>query len=271
MAAGAGVRPIETRYKGYRFRSRLEARWAIVFDAAGIDWRYEHEGYDLGALGWYLPDFWLPGLNTHVEVKPDFHQAGDLDCLSVEEKKLFAVCKSTKSFAAFCTDLNSANPVQGRTEYQWDFGAKWPDAVQILYEPLHYAGGATVQSSYEDHPLVAGGKPFPCPVCGGLSGGENGYGTHFDPSSIFTLTGDYEARTRFPGAGVYARGHVTAIKMCCEACLSEWYFLLLFHKGTTEVGIVWEPLQGLGPLNRSIQPQHIKAGMSARFEHGETP
>jgi hypothetical protein len=59
--------------------------------------------------------------------------------------------------------------------------------------------------------------------------------------------------------------------MSCESCNNEWYFLLAFHKGTTDMGIVWDPLQNLGPLERFIQLQHIKAGMSARFEHGEAP
>jgi hypothetical protein len=69
----ADLKPIETRYKGYRFRSRLEARWAVFFDALGIEWEYEKEGYDLGEVGWYLPDFWLhPGQNhvVVVEIKP---------------------------------------------------------------------------------------------------------------------------------------------------------------------------------------------------------
>ena len=30
------IKPIETHYKGYRFRSRLEARWAVFFDAAKL-------------------------------------------------------------------------------------------------------------------------------------------------------------------------------------------------------------------------------------------
>lgn len=30
------MKAIETRYKGYRFRSRLEARWAVFFDALGL-------------------------------------------------------------------------------------------------------------------------------------------------------------------------------------------------------------------------------------------
>lgn len=64
------MKAIETAYKGYRFRSRLEARWAIFFDALGIKWEYEPEGYDLGDAGYYLPDFFLPACGAYVEVKP---------------------------------------------------------------------------------------------------------------------------------------------------------------------------------------------------------
>ena len=64
------IKAIETRYKGYRFRSRLEARWAVFFDALGIKWEYEKEGYDLGKAGRYLPDFWLPECNRFIEIKP---------------------------------------------------------------------------------------------------------------------------------------------------------------------------------------------------------
>lgn len=54
------IKPIETSYKGYRFRSRTEARWAIVFDGMDLKWEYEKEGYDLPGYGWHLPDFYLP-------------------------------------------------------------------------------------------------------------------------------------------------------------------------------------------------------------------
>ncbi len=54
------IQAIETVYNGYRFRSRLEARWAVFFDALRIPWEYEKEGFDLGEVGKYLPDFWLP-------------------------------------------------------------------------------------------------------------------------------------------------------------------------------------------------------------------
>ena len=68
-------KPIQTAYKGYRFRSRLEARWAVFFNACGVDWEYEPEGYDLGDGLLYLPDFLLHGVegrapsDLYVEVK----------------------------------------------------------------------------------------------------------------------------------------------------------------------------------------------------------
>ena len=68
------IKPIETIYNGYRFRSRLEARWAVFFDAMKIKYRYETEGY-VGIYGEkYLPDFYLPDINVFVEVKPNIEK-----------------------------------------------------------------------------------------------------------------------------------------------------------------------------------------------------
>lgn len=64
------IKAIETHWHGYRFRSRLEARWAVFFEELGIRWEYEPEGFQTRA-GWYLPDFWLPELGVWAEVKPD--------------------------------------------------------------------------------------------------------------------------------------------------------------------------------------------------------
>lgn len=62
------MQAIQTRYKGYRFRSRLEARWAVFLDALGAKWSYEKEGFSLGGT-WYLPDFWVEDWNTWIEIK----------------------------------------------------------------------------------------------------------------------------------------------------------------------------------------------------------
>lgn len=63
------IKAIETHYNGYRFRSRLEARWAVWLDHLGIKYRYEAEGFDLNGE-WYLPDFYLPEHKAWIEIKP---------------------------------------------------------------------------------------------------------------------------------------------------------------------------------------------------------
>lgn len=64
------IHVIPTTYEGIKFRSRLEARWAVFFDSMGIEWDYEPEAFGNGFMG-YTPDFWLPGKNSWWEVKAD--------------------------------------------------------------------------------------------------------------------------------------------------------------------------------------------------------
>lgn len=75
------IKPIETVYNGYRFRSRLEARWAVFFDTLGIEYEYEPEGYDLGECGYYLPDFYVktPEGDFWLEVKRTGWEPTDSD------------------------------------------------------------------------------------------------------------------------------------------------------------------------------------------------
>lgn len=73
------LKPIETAYAGHRFRSRLEARWAVAFDAMGVTWHYEREAFSLPGGTGYLPDFYLPELRLWVEVKASGGDATKLD------------------------------------------------------------------------------------------------------------------------------------------------------------------------------------------------
>lgn len=82
------MKAIQTFYKGYKFRSRLEARWAVFFDALDIEWQYETEGFELGKGLYYLPDFYLPdllGKKAWIEVKPDIPYPDDIDVKKVVE------------------------------------------------------------------------------------------------------------------------------------------------------------------------------------------
>lgn len=60
--------PIPTDYKGYRFRSKTEARWAVFFTELGLSWVYEEQGFDMDGT-WYLPDFSINDWNGYVEIK----------------------------------------------------------------------------------------------------------------------------------------------------------------------------------------------------------
>jgi len=62
------IQAIPTRYKGYRFRSRTEARWAVFFDFLGVRYEYEPEGYVLAGVP-HLPDFWLPESESFFEIE----------------------------------------------------------------------------------------------------------------------------------------------------------------------------------------------------------
>ena len=69
------IRPRPTEYDGHRFRSRLEARWAVFFNEMG--WKYYYELDDLmveyeGEIMRYLPDFYVIIEDDHkafIEVK----------------------------------------------------------------------------------------------------------------------------------------------------------------------------------------------------------
>ena len=63
------MQAIETEYRGYKFRSRLEARWAVFFDEIGARWEYEPEGFVLEDGTKYLPDFLLHGVRGRGAAK----------------------------------------------------------------------------------------------------------------------------------------------------------------------------------------------------------
>ncbi len=63
----------ETAYNGTVYRSRTEARYAVAFDHAGIEFQYEPDGYLFEEGGRsYVPDFWVPAWSSFLEVKPDW-------------------------------------------------------------------------------------------------------------------------------------------------------------------------------------------------------
>lgn len=107
------IKPIETIYNGYRFRSRLEARWAVFFDCLGVKYEYEPEGFELPGVGGYLPDFRIQCHTSrghdcepfplYVEVK------GQMDAASAEKIKAFSYYGWEGQIDYYC-DSFSGNP-----------------------------------------------------------------------------------------------------------------------------------------------------------------
>jgi hypothetical protein len=64
-----GIPAIPTKVNGIWYRSRLEARVAMLFHTIGIQADYEPDGFILNGVG-YLPDFYLPQVRMFLEVKP---------------------------------------------------------------------------------------------------------------------------------------------------------------------------------------------------------
>ena len=129
----AEIKAIETIYNGYKFRSRLEARWAVFFTEAGIKYQYEPEGYVFDNGECYLPDFYIPDClspiceNLFVEVKastPTLDEREKAKRLSMATKTPVLIVSQIPNIRAFkdgegelhLTDINGDDlevPLEG--------------------------------------------------------------------------------------------------------------------------------------------------------------
>ena len=229
------IKPIETVYRGYRFRSRLEARWAVLFDTLRVQWEYEKEGFELEGGVRYLPDFWLPELKMWVEVKGETCSEEDW-------------CKVVQLRAA------SGNPValvEGLPEDGDNSYADWDGHLYAVEE-----GRANVAVTFTNASL---GFRMECPLCGDTY-------VHFAGEATFTPSDDY---TAWAGRGSAAR-----IPMYCEAESDRWTCVFGFHKGemyckiTEAQRVERDFVLVLAKFNRALRNAAITKARQARFEHG---
>ena len=93
-------KPHTIQYGGYRFRSRLEAKWATFLDYLMVEYDYEPKRFHLNETESYLPDFWLKEQDLFLEIKPNKKLS------SKDERKirLFASQKASESSLIVCVD-----------------------------------------------------------------------------------------------------------------------------------------------------------------------
>jgi len=130
------MKVIQTYYKRFHFRSRLEARYAVMFDAAGLEWEYEPEGFELPS-GRYLPDFYLPKWDAFIEIKgkkPTYAELKKCSELSIAANKMVILfegqpetkcpggdCSFTTFGFVFLSDVFSELHLAPETEWVWDY------------------------------------------------------------------------------------------------------------------------------------------------------
>jgi len=121
----------------------------VFFDALGIKWEYEKEGYDLGPAGWYLPDFWLPEQQCWVEIKATFPNGVD-----------------TEKLLAFGTALETNRDEDGeRTGYLHIYvGSPYFDGKQPSYDIMRVSSPCGLRTVADIR--TSGMLWTQCPLCG---------------------------------------------------------------------------------------------------------
>lgn len=134
------IKAIETNYKGYRMRSRLEARWAIFFDNLNMKWWYEPEGFSFNGER-YLPDFYLPDFDggTFAEVKFEATPKEIDLCRQVSNLtgKIFLICEGVpgpQSLKYFYPDEDWTRQGYPKFDHGYEENRMWDSGGDTLSE-----------------------------------------------------------------------------------------------------------------------------------------
>lgn len=117
------IKAIETEWHGHRFRSRLEAKWAVYFTALCFDWEYEPVGYELDDGTRYLPDFVIHNVYLRSAINYDINRfRKPLNDLYVEvkgDKKSKSIEKCLKFSKDMPIYIVTDIPFAGRGQKHW--------------------------------------------------------------------------------------------------------------------------------------------------------
>lgn len=156
------MKVIETKYKGYRFRSRTEARWAVFFQTAGVPWKYEPEGFEDGTTR-YLPDFKLTSTPNYEEaVKANVPDFG-LSSWDFSPPPLFVEVKGTRNLSVgekqkikmFVEAGNILLIVFGDPSFDKDTNSDW---VLLVPEKQRDVSGSCLQVDLFNRGIFIGAK-----------------------------------------------------------------------------------------------------------------
>lgn len=130
---------IPTKHKGVLYRSRCEARWAVVFGRLGWTYQYEPESYRL-PCGPYLPDFYLPGVEVYFEVKGSYPSDYEL-------QKAEQLCVAAEKPVI----ISTGPPNPNRDEFDEYLVVFCPELIDDEMMAFQYSG-AFVSRRFSFHP-----------------------------------------------------------------------------------------------------------------------
>jgi hypothetical protein len=123
------MKVLPTKYRGVTYRSRAEARWAVVFDQVGWTYWYEPETFRL-PCGNYLPDFYLPQVNAFFEVK-------GLAPTAFESRRAKQLCEGLETVVV----VSCGPPNHTRELFDPDLKIFYPERFDDGVVALEYDGG----------------------------------------------------------------------------------------------------------------------------------
>jgi hypothetical protein len=153
------MRPIQTSYRGYFFRSRLEARWAVFFDSLKIKWEYEPEGYHLSDGEMYLPDFWLPnfcgGAGIFAEVKPERVVDEKAKRLAMDSGRSVLMACGVPSAMAYQYIYSDGSVGESMFAQKYLPGGSNASEYRLFSEPGIQDEDGSIEERFMDHSVLA--------------------------------------------------------------------------------------------------------------------
>jgi len=259
------MQAIETNYKGYRFRSRLEARWAVFLDAIGVEWEYEPQGYEFDSGERYLPDFWISTWDCWIEVKgPEpTDQDARLAYLLAQGSGKPVILAHGQFKVSRCEWMQ-------RYELSPSCYVFWGDTQQAFNYLFGY------HEKYKPHPVhvyrVVKLVNEMLSLCGHLRG--NGYDVKYTHDSqtverILTLDKKYWADTR-NGADHPRWDHGWVLPSTFSS-YDGGVPIRRVHLSTEYTSVELGSIHSTCQDPRTDLLNAYRAAQTARFEHGETP
>jgi hypothetical protein len=139
------MKAIETEYRGYRFRSRLEARWAVFLDSIDAAWEYEVEGFELPS-GRYLPDFFIrsPDVGSKLRWQGAWLEVKPTPPTETERRLLSELAFATDCIAILAVGLPGSNYLfeasPEKNCYQHEYLVPVADSINIQFLLQHTIG-----------------------------------------------------------------------------------------------------------------------------------